>query len=160
MDRSYAQPTDDDVPSKSGYLYKKSREGQWQKRWFETNGAFLTYYKSKKMTKLLAALSLPQVGDIQISPPNEEVHDGSMFTLELNDRIYTLKADTAEESQQWVATLNQLKQGKNSVEAPVLTMDGVVTTEQNAAPPGPKTAPGWKKSSGGLGALFSCLSSE
>jgi len=31
-------------------------------RWFETNGCFLTYYKSRKMTKLLAALNLPQVG--------------------------------------------------------------------------------------------------
>jgi len=27
------------------YLYKKTRDGRWQKRWFETNGCFLTYYK-------------------------------------------------------------------------------------------------------------------
>ena len=35
-------------------------------RWFETNGCFLTYYKSKKMEKLLAALNLPQVGEIKV----------------------------------------------------------------------------------------------
>ena len=36
----------------SGYLHKMTRDGRWQKRWFETNGNFLTYYKSKKMTKV------------------------------------------------------------------------------------------------------------
>ena len=50
----------------SGYLLKKSTAGEWQKRYFETNGSFLTYYKSHKMSKLLAALSLPQVGDIKL----------------------------------------------------------------------------------------------
>lgn len=49
------------------------------------------------MTKLLAALALPQVGAISVAPPNEEVPDGSMFTLELGDRIYTLKANDAGE---------------------------------------------------------------
>jgi len=30
----------------SGYLNKKTRDGRWQKRWFETNGVYLTckYY--------------------------------------------------------------------------------------------------------------------
>lgn len=93
-----------DIVTISGYLQKKTRDGRWQKRWFETNGCFLTYYKargvefivygfgdgcgegrqsrahphmhnhtfspiprqSKKMTKLLAALDLVQVGTIKI----------------------------------------------------------------------------------------------
>ena len=46
--------------------FQKTRDGRWQKRWFETNGCFLTYYKNKKMAKLLAALNLPQVGDIKL----------------------------------------------------------------------------------------------
>lgn len=49
-----------------GYLLKKSKEGAWQKRFFETNGSYLTYYKTKRMTKLLAALSLADVGDISV----------------------------------------------------------------------------------------------
>ena len=49
-----------------GYLLKKSKEGAWQKRFFETNGNYLTYYKTKRMTKLLAALSLSDVGDISV----------------------------------------------------------------------------------------------
>jgi len=30
------------------YLQKKTRGGRWQKRWFETNGCFLTYYKVRR----------------------------------------------------------------------------------------------------------------
>lgn len=61
-----------DEVSLSGYLYKKTRDGRWQKRWFETSGVYLTYYKSKKMEKLLAALSLPQVGGIRIISADED----------------------------------------------------------------------------------------
>jgi hypothetical protein len=95
----------------SGYLYKKTRDGRWQKRWFETNGVYLTYYKSKKMEKLLAALSLPQVGEIKLVPPEQDPEqlDG-LFSIELNTRIYTLRAKSNEESLQWVNTLGKLRQ--------------------------------------------------
>lgn len=49
-----------------GYLLKKSKEGAWQRRFFETNGTFLTYYKSKNKTKLLAALNLADVSEISV----------------------------------------------------------------------------------------------
>ena len=71
-------------------------------RWFETNGCFLTYYKSKKMEKLLAALNLPQVGEIK-------VEDDSVFSIELNERVYKLKAANEQEAQKWVETLKVLK---------------------------------------------------
>ena len=48
----------------AGYLLKKSTNDVWQKRYFETNSTFLTYYKSKKMSKLLAALNMATVGEI------------------------------------------------------------------------------------------------
>lgn len=35
----------DEEPVLSGYLHKKTRDGRWQRRWFETNGVYLTYYK-------------------------------------------------------------------------------------------------------------------
>eukprot|EP00635_Sarcinochrysidales_sp_CCMP3193_P015135 CAMPEP_0118914168 /NCGR_PEP_ID=MMETSP1166-20130328/14628_1 /TAXON_ID=1104430 /ORGANISM="Chrysoreinhardia sp, Strain CCMP3193" /LENGTH=136 /DNA_ID=CAMNT_0006853735 /DNA_START=68 /DNA_END=478 /DNA_ORIENTATION=- len=89
-----------------GYLYKKTRDGRWQKRWFETTGCFLTYYKSKKMTKLLAALNLPQVGDIKVV-------DDACFSIHLNDRDYLLKAADAAAAQRWVDVLNQLKTSKD-----------------------------------------------
>mmetsp|Transcript_12418 Transcript_12418/g.18804 ORF Transcript_12418/g.18804 Transcript_12418/m.18804 type:complete len:166 (+) Transcript_12418:107-604(+) len=95
----------------SGYLYKKTRDGRWQRRWFETNGVYLTYYKSRKMEKLLAALSLPQVGDIRLIPPSEdpEKKEG-LFALELNTRVYTLRAKSESEAQLWVNTLRQIRQ--------------------------------------------------
>jgi hypothetical protein len=94
----------------SGYLYKKTRDDRWQKRWFETNGVYLTYYKSRKMEKLLAALSLPQVGEIKLVPPEEDPeHQSGLFTLELNTRIYTLRAKSDQEAHLWVNTLNKLR---------------------------------------------------
>jgi len=94
----------------SGYLYKKTRDDRWQKRWFETNGVYLTYYKSRKMEKLLAALSLPQVGEIKIVTSQEDPEGQTgLFTIELNTRIYTLRAKSDEESLQWVNTLNKLR---------------------------------------------------
>ncbi|KAK7254394.1 phytanoyl-CoA dioxygenase [Aureococcus anophagefferens] len=140
-----AYPPMQDIYYIQGYLYKKTRDGRWraparargpgaraaaaapaapprararrrQKRWFETTGCFLTYYKSKKMTKLLAALNLPQapgpassalgsarprstrapqVGEIKLvtDPAGEDAEDkGKLFSIHLNDRDYLLKA--------------------------------------------------------------------
>lgn len=94
----------------SGYLYKKTRDGRWQRRWFETNGVYLTYYKSKKMEKLLAALSLPQVGEIKILPPTDDPEEKEgLFSIELNTRIYTLRAKTDDEAHNWVSVLSHLR---------------------------------------------------
>uniref|UniRef100_M4C4Z0 PH domain-containing protein n=1 Tax=Hyaloperonospora arabidopsidis (strain Emoy2) TaxID=559515 RepID=M4C4Z0_HYAAE len=114
-----------------GYLMKKTREGKWQKRWFETNGCFLTYYKlirmlvcyflllQKQGQKLLAALNLPQVGVITLLP--EDHTDGSgLFTIELNERVYTIKACSYDEAAFWVDALLWRQAGgmvKKSLEA-------------------------------------------
>lgn len=75
LDRSDSIDTSSDQNSSlillSGYLYKKSQSGNWQRRYFETNGSHLAYYKTHKMTKLLAAVSMPQVGAIQVVDDGE-----------------------------------------------------------------------------------------
>ncbi|KAH7482112.1 hypothetical protein PRIC1_010677 [Phytophthora ramorum] len=86
-----------------GYLFKKTREGKWQKRWFETNGCFLTYYK-KQGQKLLAALNLPQVGAITLLK-EDHVDGPGLFTIELNERVYTIKARSHDEAAFWVDAL-------------------------------------------------------
>ncbi|CAI5739877.1 unnamed protein product [Peronospora destructor] len=86
-----------------GYLFKKTREGKWQKRWFETNGCFLTYYK-KQGQKLLAALNLPQVGAITLFQEDDASGPG-LFTIELNERVYTIKARSHDEAKFWVDAL-------------------------------------------------------
>ena len=133
------RPTTEEVVHIHGYLHKLTRDGKWQRRWFETNGSFLTYYKSKRMTKLLAALSLPQCGDIRAvdaipplsatasplppAPPRAEGEgvaappdpaaavpaDAGLFTIGLNERTYTLRAPTRTDAECWVKTLLLLK---------------------------------------------------
>ena len=99
--------------SQSGYLYKKGSSGNWQKRYFEINGSYLTYYKSHHMTKLLAAISLPQVGQIRITGEvSDSLGTGVVFELQLKDRLYYLRADTYEDARKWVDTLIHLRDGK------------------------------------------------
>lgn len=115
-----------DVSYIQGYLYKKTRDGRWQKRWFETTGSFLTYYKTKKMTKLLAALNLPQVGAIRLVPEVfvEDPQDiGCLFTIHINDRDYVLKAADPASAERWVDVLNLLREG--TVDKPVKPDDSV-----------------------------------
>ncbi len=50
-----------------GYLHKLGRNGHWQKRYFETNGERLTYYKSVKRTKVLATLDLCKVSELFVN---------------------------------------------------------------------------------------------
>jgi hypothetical protein len=107
----------DSAGNLSGYLYKKTREGRWQKRWFETNGVYLTYYKSWKMEKLLAALSLLQVSEVKIMPTVQGDTDSKpgLFALWLNTRVYTLRAKTDADALLWVETLNKIKEERASM---------------------------------------------
>lgn len=127
----------------SGYLYKKTRDGRWQKRWFETNGVYLTYYKSRKMEKLLAALSLPQVGEVKLMSPDQDPDRlEGLFTIELNTRIYTLRAKSAEEAESWVNMLNKLRlEGIKAANTPQSPMQA----PQIEAPPAPDKSD-WVKS--------------
>lgn len=99
----------------SGYLMKKARNDKWQRRWFETQGFYLVYYKNRKMEKLLAALSLPQVGEIRLIPVEEDPEKlPGLFALELNNRVYTLRANSNEEAELWVRVMLKLReQGQN-----------------------------------------------
>lgn len=134
----------------SGYLYKRTRDGRWQKRWFETNGVYLTYYKTRKMEKLLAALSLPQVGEIKIVPPDQdpENQDG-LFSIELNTRIYILRAKANDEALQWVTVLNKLREDGINASLTTQTPLSVPTTSTSApSPTNTASTPGteWIKS--------------
>jgi len=123
-----------DEASISGYLYKKTRDGRWQKRWFETNGVYLTYYKSKKMEKLLAALSLPQVGDIKIISADQDTEqlDG-LFSIELNTRVYTLRGKSNDEALQWVSTLNRLRtEGIKAANSPQTPLSQPISNVDNS----------------------------
>ncbi len=130
----------------SGYLYKKTRDGRWQKRWFETNGVYLTYYKSRKMEKLLAALSLPQVGEVKLLPPEQDAENlEGLFTIELNTRVYTLRAKSNEEAESWVNMLNKLRlEGIRAANTPQSPMQA--TQSEDTKPSTDTTKSDWIKS--------------
>jgi hypothetical protein len=43
---------------------------------------------------------------------------GTLFSIELNERVYTLKAADGDEAEKWVEVLNQLKVGRGRVGTP------------------------------------------
>lgn len=108
----------------AGYLYKKSSGGEWQKRYFETNGNYLTYYKTHKMSKLLAAVSLPQVGVIKyVGEVTDGKGTGHVFQIDLKDRQYLLRSSSQEEAQRWVEYLILLRDGRPSSASNPMSMD-------------------------------------
>ncbi|ETO70755.1 hypothetical protein, variant [Phytophthora nicotianae P1976] len=66
----------------------------------------LTLFSSTKKQgqKLLAALNLPQVGAITLLQ-EDHVDGPGLFTIELNERVYTIKARSHDEAAFWVDAL-------------------------------------------------------
>lgn len=100
-----------------GYLFKMTRSGQWQRRWFETKGCWLTYYRSRRMTKLLAALNLLDATEIgmldNLDEPEAHVRGeaaiAATFYLQLQGRKYILRADSRGTAEAWVRELDALR---------------------------------------------------
>jgi len=95
-----------------GNLHKLGRNNKWQKRWFESYGKELKYFKSKKKEKCLATLDLLRVGSILMDFSDTS---GCTFTIEVAGRQYYLCADTKERAQDWVITLNRAKEARAQV---------------------------------------------
>lgn len=97
----------------TGYLYKKSSSNQWQKRYFEINGNYLIYYKNASMTRALAAVSIPQLGNITI---NGEINDnlgyGVIIQIDLKDKHYFMRAESYEDAENWVKHLLYIRDGE------------------------------------------------
>lgn len=117
-----------------GYLYKLGRHGKWQKRWFETDGEDLTYYKSRKRTKLLAKLDLARVGAISTDPTDPA---GCSFSIEVASRLYFLCADRQDLAVYWVISLNRVKEARMQIGGLKLvdSQAGVVYNGENCIGP-------------------------
>ncbi|ETW05795.1 hypothetical protein H310_03479 [Aphanomyces invadans] len=108
------------LPELNGYLLKKSRQGRYQKRWFEATSHYLTYYKNAESDKLLACIDLWRSGNIQLGiPAGTATTDTSPadFSLRIGDQDYLLRAADRDEAIRWVQGLKarQAKQeGANS----------------------------------------------
>jgi len=105
---------DGDITSSSGaliygYLLKRGRNGKWQRRFFETDGECLSYYKNRHRAKLLAQLDLCKVGEIAI---DEEDQKGCTFNIQVANRPYALRAENSGTCKDWVITLNRVKEAR------------------------------------------------
>ena len=109
----------------SGYLYKKPDGGVWHRRYFETNGSYLTYYKTKKMKKLLAAVNLPEVGEIKYLGFVDEGDSskGYVFKMDIRDRTYMLRGETQDEVQKWISILTSLRDNTTPEFVPSMVND-------------------------------------
>jgi len=92
-----------------GFLRKLGRNGKWQRRFFETDGECLTYFKSDKRVKVLASLDLSKVGAIAMSPDDPV---GCTFVIQVVDRPYSLRAESKATCKDWVITLNRIKEAR------------------------------------------------
>jgi len=85
------------------------------------------------MDKLLAALSLPQVGEIKIihSETNSDNEEG-LFDIELKSRVYTLKAKSKLEATIWVRVLSQIRdQGVSAVTASPMVASSTMSLDKD-----------------------------
>mmetsp|Transcript_51717 Transcript_51717/g.75686 ORF Transcript_51717/g.75686 Transcript_51717/m.75686 type:complete len:170 (+) Transcript_51717:143-652(+) len=97
----------------SGFLDKRAKDGKWQKRFFETNGPFITYFKSKRKTKLLAAVRLSDASEITVLDQTPSELDpegfGNIFCLMLHGRSYYMRAEDRATACKWVEMLTILR---------------------------------------------------
>ena len=95
-----------------GYLHKLNKKDVWQKRYFETDGKYLTYFKSKKRIKLLATLDLTKIGEICM---DKEDPTECTFKIQVKDRPYLLKAENSGTCEDWVINLNRVREARNKL---------------------------------------------
>jgi len=95
-----------------GYLYKRGRQGKWQRRWFESDGECLRYFKSKKRNKLLATLDLLNVGSVAMD--DTDPADCS-FIIEVAGRSYYLCAESKDHAMDWVISMNRVREARMEI---------------------------------------------
>lgn len=111
-----------------GYLHKRGRNGQWQRRWFEIDGKALSYFKSKKHTAesdVLATLDLSSVGEIKM---DESDPQGCTFTIRVAKRNYYLHAESRERAMDWVISLNRVREARLQIGGLTLIEPSMVPT--------------------------------
>jgi len=141
-------PLEDYSAPFSGYLHKRSSSGQWQKRFFEINGKYLIYYKSESMEKILAAVSIPQLGDIKVNGEMvDEIGKGVVFQIDLKNKHYYLRAETFDNAEQWVRHLLFTRDG-------LLNLDELRAALNNSTPPNKKAPRARKSTVSSVGSIY------
>lgn len=96
-----------------GYLYKKTKDGLWKKRFCEISGSFLTVYRhAERVDSIIAMVDLSQVGEIYLTEHNSHSQgkrsSGSyLVNLDITqtEKSFVLRALTFHEAESWVKHL-------------------------------------------------------
>ncbi|KAA0154764.1 hypothetical protein FNF29_02293 [Cafeteria roenbergensis] len=91
-----------------GYLRKRNRHDQWQKRFFEVVDHYFVYYKRADSPDMLCAMDLYQADPPRVLPgppgPDGRPQNSGAFCINY-DRDRTFKASSAEDAERWVGVI-------------------------------------------------------
>ncbi|BEJ07345.1 hypothetical protein CcaverHIS641_0406140 [Cutaneotrichosporon cavernicola] len=96
---------------KSGWLIKKQeRRKAWKKKWFVLRSTSLAYYKDNKVEEysLSRAIELTSVHSA-VPVTQEKAKHPFSFAVVTSDRTFFLEASSAEEREDWVGTINNVR---------------------------------------------------
>jgi hypothetical protein len=103
------------IPVLRGYLFKESRYGRMQRRYYATNNAYLNYYKksqSFKRKRVLASIDLRQTSTVCVlvrnGKPSRRIAIQVQTGLNTEECVF-LRAKTRKQAGEWVDGLNQRK---------------------------------------------------
>eukprot|EP00050_Salpingoeca_kvevrii_P003791 m.233577 g.233577 ORF g.233577 m.233577 type:complete len:1306 (+) comp10882_c0_seq1:72-3989(+) len=97
---------------KVGYLYKKGFNNHaWKRRWFVLRGSDLSYYENQGDKTRRGVISLAAVHEITSDDSRE-----NGFQISTEGRVYYLRADSMQEREAWMNTLNGVEQAPMPVE--------------------------------------------
>ena len=95
-----------------GWLFKRGVSGptgrMWRRRYFQTNGFSLAYYKSINSQVEQGSIDLRKVNEISVLPPEKQDKNLASFNIVTDSRVYELEAMNPSEMNRWIRAVNYL----------------------------------------------------
>jgi hypothetical protein len=116
-----------------GVLLKKSPEGIWAKRFCETDGVFLTIYRSKSADKIVQIICMPQASNIKLIEFLKHDDDaGYAFDIIMPDgKAVNFKAQSLKDASLWVEALMDMIKMPMPTSLPTTPIDDMLKIEAN-----------------------------
>jgi len=94
-------------PSRKGWLFKQSpsRFKSWQKRWIVLNSKGLFYFQNESTADFNNSVALNTIAEVRPCSGRHEEREFEVITVPQWGRVFQLRAKSAPEMRDWVATL-------------------------------------------------------
>ena len=90
----------------SGWLFKRGISGPtgrlWRRRYFQSNGYFLSYYKSPNIQVEQGSIDLRKVREFEVLPIEQQDKNQATFNIVTEGRTYELQARSPEDMNTWL----------------------------------------------------------